>query len=157
MNRSKSAGIVMAAFILAFLGATTAAQQERQAKGIDHKKHAEHLRACAKACSDCQRECDACATHCAHMVHKGNKQHMTTLMTCQDCANVCATASHIVARGGPFAGLICEPCAEACARCAKECEKFPDDQHMKRCGEECRRCEKACREMLKHISGPITR
>lgn len=148
MKRSKLASIVMAAGAFAFLAATTVAQQ---AKKVDHRKHAEHMQACAKACSDCQRECDVCATHCAHMVHEGNKKHMTTLMTCQDCANVCAAAAHIVARGGPFAGLICEPCAEACARCAKECERFPDDQHMKRCAEECRRCEKACREMLKHI------
>ena len=80
----------------------------------------------------------------------GTKEHMTTLATCQDCADFCAAASQIVSRGGPFAAEICKACAEACAMCAKECEKFPDDEHMKMCAVECRKCEKACREMVGH-------
>ena len=39
----------------------------------------------------------------------------------------------------------------ACDRCAKECEKFPQDQHMAACAEECRKCEKACKAMLPHV------
>lgn len=104
--------------------------------------------ACAKACSDCQRACDMCTTHCAHQVHAGNEEHMTTLATCQDCADFCVAAAQIVARGGPFSKTICASCADACAMCAKECEKFPDDAHMKMCAEECRKCEKACRAMV---------
>jgi hypothetical protein len=69
-------------------------------------------------------------------------------MTCQDCADVCAAASQIVARGGPFSKTICGSCAEACAACAKECEKYPNDVHMKECAEECRECEKSCRAMV---------
>ena len=153
MNRIQFSALTMATCALAFVAAS--AQSQGPAKG-DHKHHSEAMHVCAKACSDCQRECDACATHCAHMVLEGKKDHLTTLMTCQDCANICATASHIVARGGPFAGLICEPCAEACARCAKECERFPQDKHMKQCAEECRKCEKACKEMLKHVAPPKT-
>ena len=34
--------------------------------------------------------------------------------------------------------------------CGAECEKFKDDEHMKRCAEECKKCAKACREMLKY-------
>ncbi len=117
------------------------------------KAHADHdisLQACAKACSDCQRACDSCATHCAHMLADGKKEHAATLATCRDCAEFCSAAARIVASGGPFAALICESCTEACARCAKECEKFPGDKHMKMCAEECSKCEKACREMVKH-------
>lgn len=120
--------------------------------GGEHSEHHSHgnskMEECAKACSDCQRACDACSTHCAHEVAKGNKEHLTTLMSCQDCADVCAAASQIVSRRGPFSKLICKPCADACAQCAVECEKFPDDKHMKQCAEECRKCEKACREMV---------
>jgi hypothetical protein len=134
-----------------FLSATAFAAQSRQGS-TKHKEHDEAMQACAKACSDCQRQCDSCATHCAHLVGDGKKQHITTLMTCQDCANICTTAAQIVARNGPMAGLICAPCAEACAQCGKECEKFPNDQHMKRCAEECRKCEKACRDMVKHVA-----
>jgi hypothetical protein len=103
---------------------------------------------CAKACADCARACDSCSTHCAHQLHTGKQEHMTTLMTCQDCADFCVAAAQIVARGGPFSKTICGPCADACGMCAKECEKFPDDEHMKMCAEECRKCEKACRAMV---------
>jgi len=116
----------------------------------DHEHHAEFMK-CAKACSDCQRECDSCSVHCAKMVAEGKKDHLETLKTCQDCATHCAAAAAIMSRKGPFSDLICTACAEACARCGKACEKFPDDKHMKQCAEECRKCEKACREMLKYV------
>jgi hypothetical protein len=123
----------------------------RQARAAQDRKDARHLEACAKACNDCQRECDSCATHCAEMMSHGHKGHEVTMATCLDCAEVCAAAARIVSRGGPFVALICEPCAEACVKCATECEKFPDDDRMKRCARECRNCEKACRDMLKQI------
>ncbi len=141
------------AITLAALG--NSAQAQPKAKSESHAGHMEHdemLQACAKACSDCQRACDMCSTHCAHQLAMGKKDHAATLASCQDCADFCAAASQIVARGGPFAGLICESCAEACARCGKECERFPNDKHMKMCAEECRKCEKACREMAKHAA-----
>ena len=150
MNRRQFATAGFSAAAVVAWQADVLAQQAGGGQQIKHLEHDKHYQECAKACSDCQRECDSCATHCAHQLHAGKKEHMTTLGTCQDCADFCAAASQIVARGGPFAALICDPCAEACARCAKECEKFPQDEHMKRCAEECRKCEKACREMLKH-------
>lgn len=135
-----------AAAIAAFEGAAFA----QAPSGGAHAEHDDMLQACAEACSDCQRACDMCATHCAHLLADGKKEHATTLATCQDCADFCAAAAQIVARGGPFAALICQSCAEACARCATQCEKFPDDEHMTRCAKECRKCEKACRDMVAH-------
>lgn len=108
---------------------------------------------CAQACNDCQRICDACATHCAHLLAQGHKTHLRTLMTCQDCAAVCAVAAQIVSRKGPFSAAICQACAEACARCAKACEAHPDDEMMRQCAEECRRCEEACRQMVTQVRG----
>jgi hypothetical protein len=93
-----------------------------------------------------------CATHCAHRLHEGRKEHLTTLMTCQDCATVCSAAAQIVARGGPHSGPICECCAKVCDLCGTACEKFPDDEHMKACADECRKCEKACKAMDKHMA-----
>ena len=124
--------------------------QEKTEHG-DHPEHDPMLQACAKACSDCQRACSMCATHCVYLLRDGQKEHLTSLRMCQDCADFCVAAAQIVARGGPFAALVCKPCAEACARCGKQCEKFPDDKHMKMCAEECRKCEKACLEMVKHV------
>jgi hypothetical protein len=118
-----------------------------------HKDHAADE--CAKACSDCQRECDSCATHCANLLAQGKKEHAVTLGTCQDCADFCVAAAQIVARKGPMMATICEPCAKACSLCAKECEKFPNDAHMKKCAEECRKCEKACIEMIKHVTKEV--
>lgn len=109
---------------------------------------------CAEACADCQRACESCAAHCADMLARGRKDHLSTLQTCQDCATHCAAAAAIVARKGPFADTICTACAEACSRCAKECAKHADhDAEMKKCAEACRRCEQACREMLAQVTG----
>lgn len=137
----------LSAAALAAMGSTTFAQQAASG-GHDHAQMM--LDKCAKACSDCQRACDSCATHCARLAASGKKEHLTTLATCQDCADVCVAAARIVSRGGPFAALACQACAEACARCGKECERFPDDEHMRMCAAECRKCEKECREMIEH-------
>jgi len=124
----------------------------------DHGHHAHAFEHCAKACEECQRACSSCATHCAHLLAQGKKEHHTTLQTCLDCADHCSTAARITARQGVFSDLICNACAEACSRCGKECAK-QEDEHMKKCAEECRKCEKACREMLKHLEkgSPISK
>lgn len=150
MNTMKSgAGVTTVALVVLSL-CGFAQQGQTQEKKADHMEHNEMMQACAKACSDCQRACDMCSTHCSHMLGEGKKEHSVTLATCQDCSTVCSGASQIVARGGPFSGIICAACVDACAKCATQCEKFPDDKHMKMCAEECRKCEKACRDMLKH-------
>jgi hypothetical protein len=139
------------ALVAAWWSAQPLQAQQPERAATDHAAHREHFDRCAKACGDCQRACDSCATHCANRVAEGNKEHLTTLRTCRDCASFCAAAAQIVSRQGPFSDLICQSCAEACARCGKACEQFPDDAHMKACAEECRKCEKACRDMLSHV------
>jgi hypothetical protein len=153
-RRVFSTAVVVAVGFVTLQLVATAQEGRRRPERRQSAEHTEHLEAyqkCAQACSDCQRACDMCATHCAHLMHAGQGEHMTTLATCLDCADFCAAAAQIVARGGPFAGLMCQSCAEACARCAEACEKFPDDEHMKKCAEECRKCEKACLEMVQHL------
>lgn len=140
---------VTAAALLALRTAASAEEPGKAREAPHGSGHGDEFDACAKACSDCQRRCDSCSLHCAHRVAEGKKVHLTTLQTCLDCADICGMAAQLVSRRGPFMHLACSTCAEACARCAVECEKFPDDKHMKMCGEECRRCEKACREMVK--------
>ena len=157
MTLIRFGSLSLASFAVTFIAlggfATEAQTQEKTAAGkstaAEHSHEHVMMMSCAQACSDCQRACDRCATHCAHMLQEGKKAHFATLSSCQDCATVCAAAAQIVARGGPFSNMICTTCADACGRCAKECEKFPEDVQMKACGQECRKCEKACREMLK--------
>lgn len=148
IDRRQFAAAGLSAIALTTMGSAVQAQEKK-----DHSEHDDLLMACAKACSDCQRACDMCATHCGHLLADGKKEHAVSLATCQDCADFCVAAAQIVARGGPFASLVCQGCAEACAKCAMQCEKFPADKHMKMCAEECRRCEKACNDMVKH-AGP---
>lgn len=137
---------VLAAAIVGLVGGIVRAQdkpaREAQAQG--------HFEKCAKACADCMRECESCAHHCAHLVAGGHKEHLRTLGSCADCGDVCATAAKITSRYGPAAVPTCEGCAKVCDLCASACEKFPDDDHMKRCAKECRDCAAACREMVKH-------
>jgi hypothetical protein len=152
MNSRKIGGISLVVLALAIVGVVAFAQQGQTQETVHHTEHNPMMQECAKVCSDCQRECDTCATHCAHMLHEGRKAHLTTLMTCQDCATVCSAAAQIVARGGPHSVLICECCTKACDLCGTACEKFPDDEHMKACAEECRKCEKVCKAMVKHMA-----
>lgn len=149
MKRTTARGTLAACLVLVFAAMQVAAKDE-PAGASGHSHHAMAFAKCAAACSDCQRECDSCSSHCAMKITEGDKAHAVTLQTCLDCGDLCAAASQIVSRGGPFSDLICQSCADACGRCAKECNKFPDDAHMKKCADECLKCEKACREMLKH-------
>ena len=140
--------------VAGFSALAAAATWQSALKAAQPDQHSVHygnnevMKQCAKACSDCQLECNSCAAHCAMQLKEGHTEHAETLATCQDCADVCIAASQIVSRGGPFANLICKACADACSKCAASCKKFPNDQHMMKCAIECLKCEKACREML---------
>jgi hypothetical protein len=120
------------------------------AQGGGH--HAAHFDQCAKACTDCLRECESCAHHCAVLISQGQKEHIKTLATCADCAEFCGAAARIVAHQGPMANLICDSCAKACDTCGKACEGYPNDEHMQRCAKACRDCAKACRDMIDHVN-----
>ncbi len=101
------------------LGVSAAALSAMQATAFAApaaEAHSHNTGGCAEACSDCQRECDACAHHCAMMLADGHKHHLATLQTCQDCADICATASQVVSREGVMSELICQACADACAK-----------------------------------------
>jgi len=120
------------AFTLAVVGVDTFAHQAQAAEmKVDPK-----LQECAKACSDCQRVCDLCATHCANLLADGKKEHLSCLMHCRDCATCCAACSQVCASGGPLSAVMADCCAKCCDHCAKACEAFPDDKHMKACAEE---------------------
>lgn len=146
-------GVAGLSAVLVAATRTSASAQERSKKvTLDpHAAHEPMYAKCAKACADCQLECDACGAHCAMLVASGEEKHLLTMKTCADCATMCTAAARIVASAGPFSGIACRSCAEACAACASACEQFPDDKHMQQCAKECRECEKACQEMLKHL------
>ena len=122
-----------------------AAAQEK--KGDHHA----HFLACAKACADCQIQCDMCFAHCKGLLAGGKKEHEQTTQLCVDCAECCKLAATLTARMSPLSAEACECCAKCCDKCAEACEKFPDDKHMAACAKSCRDCAKACREMIQHL------
>ncbi len=111
---------------------------------------------CAKACADCQLQCDSCHHHCAHLVAEGKKDHFATMRLCNDCAAVCAVSARIASGHGPLSVTICESCAKACDICGAACEKHPSDEHMVKCAKACRDCAKACRDMIQHAGHAST-
>jgi Domain of Unknown Function (DUF326) len=144
--------VALAALLMFTLTGGQALAGEKAAGKKDDSHHSELFDKCAKACTDCMRECESCAHHCAHLVSEGKKDHLKTLGTCIDCSDFCATAARIVARHGGMAVLSCESCAKACDTCAKACEEHPTDEHMARCAKACRDCARACREMVQHAA-----
>jgi len=122
--------------------------------GVEARADATHeqFAACAKACADCQQQCDSCFHHCAGLVADGKKEHAKTMHSCVDCAEFCGTAAKLVSRHSAMSATACEACAKASDDCAAACEKFPDHKQMADCAKSCRDCAKACREMLKHLA-----
>lgn len=116
----------------------------------DESPHHEHFMSCAKACADCQLQCDTCFHHCAMLVTDGKQEHAKCMLLCVDCGDCCKLAASLAARHSPLAGLACDCCAKCCDECATACEKLSNDKEMAACAKECRGCAKACREMLKH-------
>ncbi len=144
----KQAGM-LAALILAVAGLTSLYSVPTQAQQPD--AHREHFVKCARACAECQVECDACFHHCAALIASGKTGHAKTMHACVDCAESCALASKLAARQSHFSSLACEGCAKTCEECAKECEKFKDDKQMAHCAKSCHDCAKSCRAMIDHM------
>jgi hypothetical protein len=115
--------------------------------------HAQHEQTdqCARACADCQIDCDSCFHHCAELIATGDKTYAKAMRLCVDCADLCATAARLVSRQSPLCTLACEACAKACDECAAECEKFPSDKQLAGCAQSCRNCAKACRDMINRM------
>ncbi len=132
---------MLTAAALALLGPAAPADEE----------HSEHFMACAKACADCQLQCDSCFKHCLSLLAEGKKEHAKTAQLCPDCGACCKLAATLSARQSPLAGHACECCAKCCDECAAACQKYPDDKHMAQCAKSCRDCAKACREMLRGL------
>jgi hypothetical protein len=131
----------LALAVIAALGPSARAQHE----------HAEHFLKCAKACNDCQLQCDSCFKHCLTLLADGKKEHAKTVQLCADCGECCTTCSTLCARQSPLARPMLECCVTCCDECAVACAKVTDDKHMAACAKSCRDCSKECRAMLKHL------
>jgi hypothetical protein len=160
MRRLSLAGVLglIAVGCLVLGGKPLAAQdkEERAAEKAEHKDHPDThdglYEKCAKACTQCLRECESCALHCGKLLAEGKSEHRRTLGLCLDCSDVCTAAARITSRHGPMSSGMCGACAGACDSCGKQCAKFKTDEHMARCAKACRDCAQACQEMVRHLN-----
>lgn len=92
--------------------------------------------------SRCAAECE----HCIYNVCLGDPQMKTCGQLCIDCAQICHTTMTYVSRMSQFMHQSLQMCADICDACAQECERFPDNEDMRRCAEVCRECARSCRD-----------
>jgi hypothetical protein len=112
---------------------------------MPHASPSQEMARCIDSCQECARTCLETARHCLEMGGEhAAAEHITTLL---DCAEICRTSANFMARGSDMHGAICGVCADACIRCAEACERFPDDEVMRKCAEICRRCAESCQRM----------
>ncbi len=140
-------------FMTAALALAMVAPLGQSSRAADDKaEHGEHFMKCAKSCADCQLQCDSCFQHCLMLTAEGKKEHAKTAQLLVDCAECCKTCATLCARQSPLAAHMLESCAKCCDDCAAACEKNSDDKKMAACAKSCRDCARDCREMLKHLS-----
>ena len=102
------------------------------------------MKACIDSCTECHRVCLETAAYCLEQGGKhAEASHLKVLL---DCADICRTSADFMLRKSEDHGRICRVCADICIRCAEECERFGDDDQMKRCAQVCRRCADDCRQ-----------
>tara|TARA_R100000306_G_scaffold58879_1_gene57578 strand:+ start:6040 stop:6408 length:369 start_codon:yes stop_codon:yes gene_type:complete len=106
--------------------------------------HTDKYKDCIKACLDCFRECNHCASAC--LEEDDVKMMAKCIASDMDCADICATTAAAMARGSEHIGHLCRVCAEICEACGAECERH-DADHCQKCAEACKRCAQECRKM----------
>lgn len=94
---------------------------------------------------ECFTTCEESVGHCLDVGgDQAARTHITALL---DCGVACGAMAIAMTRGSALHGRLAQLCAEACDQCAASCERFPDDEVMRRCADICRRCAKECRAM----------
>ncbi len=100
---------------------------------------------CIENCTGCHAICLETINYC---LDKGgahaSAEHIALLAS---CAEICSTCASAMLLGSPASSVICGSCAEVCRLCAESCERFTDDEQMKRCADSCRRCVESCTSM----------
>lgn len=140
MDRRKLLGTLGAAAVGLATGRSVLADDKDDKSDGSHGGLADKV---AYACAECMIECSKGRRHC---IKSGKMAKCAEL--CADCAECCECACHC--GHGPLAAIVCAACAKACGECATECEKFADNEVLKKCAKACRDCEKACQTMAKH-------
>lgn len=102
------------------------------------------VRRCIQDCLACHEICLQTTTYCLQMGGEhAQPGHIRLLL---DCAEICQTCANFMLRGSDLHGWVCRVCADVCIRCAKECERFGEDDKMTACADICHRCAASCQK-----------
>jgi hypothetical protein len=102
--------------------------------------------------SRCIESCLTCSRACLEAAHYSLAQQSVSagsavLALLYQCADVCQLSVRMMAAESEFHHQSCELCFEVCQRCAEECDRYEQDEFMKKCAKVCRRCGEECRKM----------
>ena len=98
---------------------------------------------CIRKCLECFRVCSQGFRYC--LEKRGalaDPHHVDTLMA---CAEICQVSADFMTRASEYHELIRGVCAEICESCARECERFKDDETMREVARVCRSTFDSCR------------
>ena len=116
---------------------------------MDGKVHSmvdEKMRACIDECHNCHDSCAETVTHCLQM--GGEHAEASHIRLLLDCAEICQTRANFMLRMSDFHTRTCGVCADVCEQCARDCERFGEDEMKQQCAETCLSCAQSCREMV---------
>jgi len=103
------------------------------------------LRDCIEQCDICHRVCMETLSYCLGLGGEhAEREHIRLLA---DCAELCQTNENFMLRGSELHTRISRVCEAVCILCAENCERFADDETLRRCAIVCRRCAAACGRM----------
>lgn len=103
------------------------------------------MQSCIDNCSECSNTCLQMVNHCLGLGGRHAEQKHIQLLAV--CAEICRTSAAFMSLGSEHYQDTCRICADICEECARDCDRFGDDEHMRECAEVCRRCVESCQEM----------
>jgi len=93
-----------------------------------------------KICNTCIESCEACITSCL----VGNASKMFgCIQACRDCSDICSMTVRLMSRNSKHANRLAALCAMISDICAKECNKYEDEECIK-CAKACKKCSLEC-------------
>lgn len=91
-------------------------------------------------------ECISMCDECVYNVCLGDPAMRDCGQLCIDCADTCRDTHASVSRGSRFMHDKLTACGDVCQICAEECDRFQDNEDMRRCAEICKHCASMCRD-----------
>lgn len=110
-----------------------------------HQMQDSDMTRCISNCMNTQRACLEAINHCLEEFGTAHSGEHIKLM--QTCVETCNLSIRLMSLDSDFHQQACELCFEVCTACAEACERYEDNEVMKRCAQACRQSAASCRGM----------